>query len=1211
MQRSVGNARLSRMLNLAAGHGAVTQDAPVGGSGDGDFQMLSVSQPDSPSEREAEAVAQRVTAGHIAPPITPVSSGEIHSIVHSQEEKNEETAPTSAAQHQENEEEHPPLAQREATGPATESMDTSAATNVVAHKGAGSPVNPDLRRELEPRMGADLGAARVHNDSDANEAASSINARAFTHGSDIFLARGESERDTHLMAHELTHVVQQTSAGATGEAPQASLVHRKENTAPQPAAAKASKGASAKPAEKHIAPGVLELKDMTGKFDPPSPIKEFIEGRKGKEAIVNARFGSLAGGELIVRKRGRYYDVNMQRLTLTHPLFARAAQANLDLKPSLVVYVDGKQQLQGYVGLGGKSTPSREALKASIDKAPDAIGLAGFDLKEIKLTNAIEDGQLRLGLDAGVKIDAAFSGKVSLRVVDGEVSEFKGSVAIIVGKLAKGDLNLERNKLGQVAGRASLAVQFGDNLSGDVVVEWLDGRIITGEGKIKVAGEKLSGLVTVKLTEKNLAAQLEKEKNPPPEAAGKAPVAPAAAKPKEGKPPPSNITYVLFGEGDLNYKFNDWLNGTAHVIVDPGGDITIIGKITPQKEFQLFGGKHFPGPHVGFEAEASYGLPVVGSIGIFGGLALDAYADIFPAKLYDIVIDGEYSTDPKKNKAFGVSAKINISAEAGISLTAKVGLVLTILKHKIKPGAEITGTLGIKGYLESEVNIGYREKGAPGEDKKGEFYIGGDIEIAAQPFFRLKGDLFIELDSPWWSPAPDKTWTWPLGSKEWPLGGGFGINASVNHILGSGEWPQIDFEKVSFDEDKFLNGLYNDEAQSDSGEPSKQPGKWKERTQKHQQQAEPPQAVSAPAKTAPARGKSGAPPTGRPKRAAAKDTGDTLDPNAVTADGHKVKDLMEKGPPGGRKGQVKDPKGSTTATESKAEPDPAKKAQSEELPKGRAALDAVVARYKKDGATRKEMETALGSVRRKFPVFKSIKAIDDGGMWDIKYVYNPEETMSDVIPVVAEDTGKLLEGRADATAANIERAKEQMAKITSASQVSATLEKVGRFEVYKAEYLEVYLKKLEKPTFEWPLTYLKNRASRKLGKKDQKYWAEKVYGAGAHGKAFKVKQPDGTEKVRVPDVFIADKVVADVKDVEYQDYDKQMQDDYKIAHAVEYPGVVTEVAGDKPFRGSHSFEVIVRSKDHTQGKTDVSGPLDGAADKIHYVITDQEDTSTP
>lgn len=73
----------------------------------------------------------------------------------------------------------------------------------------GKPLSPVTRRFMEPRFGADFGHVRLHTDQEAHQMASQIQARAFTYGEHVWLGKGESEENKGLMAHELTHVVQQ------------------------------------------------------------------------------------------------------------------------------------------------------------------------------------------------------------------------------------------------------------------------------------------------------------------------------------------------------------------------------------------------------------------------------------------------------------------------------------------------------------------------------------------------------------------------------------------------------------------------------------------------------------------------------------------------------------------------------------------------------------------------------------------------------------------------------------------------------------------------------------------------------------------------------------------------------------------------------------------------------------------------------------------
>jgi hypothetical protein len=79
---------------------------------------------------------------------------------------------------------------------------------------AGEALDAGARAFFEPRLGAYLGSVRVHQTGLAGEAARSVNARAFTVGSDIVFAEGayapSSRAGRALIAHELAHVVQQS-----------------------------------------------------------------------------------------------------------------------------------------------------------------------------------------------------------------------------------------------------------------------------------------------------------------------------------------------------------------------------------------------------------------------------------------------------------------------------------------------------------------------------------------------------------------------------------------------------------------------------------------------------------------------------------------------------------------------------------------------------------------------------------------------------------------------------------------------------------------------------------------------------------------------------------------------------------------------------------------------------------------------------------------
>lgn len=81
-------------------------------------------------------------------------------------------------------------------------------------KGAGASLDKSIAGAMGSAMGSDFGNVRIHTSAKAAEMSQSIQARAFTHGNDIYFNRGEfnptSAAGKHLLAHELTHVVQQT-----------------------------------------------------------------------------------------------------------------------------------------------------------------------------------------------------------------------------------------------------------------------------------------------------------------------------------------------------------------------------------------------------------------------------------------------------------------------------------------------------------------------------------------------------------------------------------------------------------------------------------------------------------------------------------------------------------------------------------------------------------------------------------------------------------------------------------------------------------------------------------------------------------------------------------------------------------------------------------------------------------------------------------------
>jgi len=84
----------------------------------------------------------------------------------------------------------------------------------------GRPLEPDVRDDMEARLGHDFGDVRVHDDGAAHESATAVNAHAYTVGSNVVFQRDKYDPSSSdgrtMLAHELTHVVQQRSGPVDG-----------------------------------------------------------------------------------------------------------------------------------------------------------------------------------------------------------------------------------------------------------------------------------------------------------------------------------------------------------------------------------------------------------------------------------------------------------------------------------------------------------------------------------------------------------------------------------------------------------------------------------------------------------------------------------------------------------------------------------------------------------------------------------------------------------------------------------------------------------------------------------------------------------------------------------------------------------------------------------------------------------------------------------
>ena len=103
-------------------------------------------------------------------------------------------------------------------------------SQLQAMQGGGHAMPEGLRAQMEGSFGHDFSNVRLHTDSAAADMSRSINAKAFTHGNDIYFNQGQFQPNTaagqHLIAHELTHTVQQGGKVAREEGEENNLVDK-------------------------------------------------------------------------------------------------------------------------------------------------------------------------------------------------------------------------------------------------------------------------------------------------------------------------------------------------------------------------------------------------------------------------------------------------------------------------------------------------------------------------------------------------------------------------------------------------------------------------------------------------------------------------------------------------------------------------------------------------------------------------------------------------------------------------------------------------------------------------------------------------------------------------------------------------------------------------------------------------------------------------
>lgn len=594
-------------------------------------------------------------------------------------------------------------------------------------------------------------------------------------------------------------------AAEPGSANRAEAARQAARTAaPRGGAAISARGASS---------GVVDVSSSL--FEPSQAVAEEIEkaGPRGLDVRVIAKGLTEEGLIKVRRDRGKTFDsIGLGTMRLLNPWTQKLGGMYLSFE------IENSAIKNGFASFQPRGRDRKGWLEA-LRMNSALLGGLGLKIESLpKPVNKFEQGKLELGVsDIKVVVGGYVDAKFGLLLENMEAPKVNGSADIDIHGAVKGKLAFD-NPGNVLRGSVSLAVNF-KSFSGAVQVAYRSDGAVDISGNAAYNANKLSGEIQFVATDLETANKFAKDAIAG--AGGKdnvqsaGPPSPVPA-PKEGK-----RKLALAATGRLSFNLTTWFAGTVQVVVDGKGEITVIGKIAPPGEIILFGERAWNKDIVKFEAKAYYGIPVVGNLNLFANISLSAIAKLGPAKLYAIEILGTYSTDPTIQKNIQISGSINISAYGGLRLHAEGGAGIEILAHDLKFGIGLNADVGVKAYADAKPTIGYRDPGV--------FYVSGTLDLVAQPILGLGGEFFIELDAPWFSPLSDDRWSWPLFSKEWPLGDPIGLSATLkDYVLGSGKVPEIELKAPEFDPSKFMTTMVDDKLPKKSGGAGAGRGTFKE-----------------------------------------------------------------------------------------------------------------------------------------------------------------------------------------------------------------------------------------------------------------------------------------------------------------------------------------------------------------------------------------------
>jgi hypothetical protein len=403
---------------------------------------------------------------------------------------------------------YPPLIQR------TESQPASASSTPALGDGNGQSLDSATQDAMGASFNRDFSGVRVHDDSAAHQASKDLNARAFTTGRDIYFSQGAynpvSDSGRKLLAHELTHVVQQSEGTPSVSASGLSVSHPadpSEREADQVSNA-VMRGEMFPPISTssgsvfhRAAPGAPAPAAPPHPAAPPSGTGTPASGRAGTTgtgAAPAAKAGdftfNVAGMAVVLPLRSWLEQQVPGSVPIPASYLKKAALPGFKLTSASIDLDENKIPSAATIGVGMAVPPLTGDGTLTVDKNRNASGSVHVVFSPQKMP-----GLKQTDLNAQItKDDFSFAASIDfdLPKVTGNLKykyenhkhSGKGTASYQGAKM-RGSIEIIMSEAGQISGSGMLDMELFKGLQGQANVAVDEKRNIKVQGKLTVPGE--------------------------------------------------------------------------------------------------------------------------------------------------------------------------------------------------------------------------------------------------------------------------------------------------------------------------------------------------------------------------------------------------------------------------------------------------------------------------------------------------------------------------------------------------------------------------------------------------------------------------------------------------------------------------------------------------------------------------------------------------